>query len=235
MLRFIIPIFLFLASCGPSAHFIGDEADFVGPNPTGSKKGLNYEKEASGDLVVYANAFHKKQGTIEGGYRVNLYFVNEGSKPIVISPELKLTSKNGISLKPLDYESFVGLSYGLQSATPPPMPEYRRNDRQISGTVYDQHGNRYRVNAISRERLSGGDQFAQGFNQGYAAGEAIIAMATIKIGRDLASWGEDYYIRQSYSLKPGEKTLATAYFRKVKEIKEDLELEVKLGNDLLKF
>lgn len=235
MHRFLIIMFIFLVSCSPSINLIGDKADFVGPNPSGGEKGLTYEEAMAGDLAVYANAKHIRQGAIEGGYRVNLYFVNKGSKPVTFSPKLKLTSVNGISLKPLDYVSFINLAYGLQSATPPPMPEYRDQDRRISGTAFDQYGNYYSINAISSERLSGGEQFSRGFNQGYAAGEAIVAMAKVNIGRDLTNWGEDYYIRPQYTLQSGEKVLATAYFRKVRATEEQLDLKVKLGNKTLTF
>ena len=71
--------------------------------------------------------------------------------------------------------------------------------------------------------------------QGYAAGEAIVAMATVKIGRDLTNWGEDYYIRPKYTLKSGEKVLATAYFRKLKASSEKLNLNIKLGKNTLTF
>lgn len=235
MRRFIALVFLFLAACGSGDAIIGDKAEFVGPNPSGNKKGLTYEKATNGDLVVYANAVHKKQGAIEGGYRVNLYFVNEGAQPITISPEPTLTSANGVMLKPLDYPSFMNLAYGLQSATPPPMPEYRDQDRRISGTAFDQYGNHYSFNATSSARLSSGEQFSRGFEQGYAAGEAIVAMATVKIGRDLTNWGEDYYIRPKYTLQSGEKVLATAYFRKLKASSEQLNLNIKLGKKTLTF
>ena len=235
MWRILALMFFLTSACGAGDAIIGDKAEFVGPNPSGAKKGLTYEKANYGDLAVYANASHKKQGAIEGGYRVNLYIVNEGTKAATITPELTLTSPNGIALKPLDYPSFMNLAYGLQSATPPPMPQYRDQDRSISGTAFDQYGNYYSFNAVSSPRLSGGEQFSRGFEQGYAAGEAIVAMATVKIGRDLTNWGEDYYIRPKYTLKPGEKVLATAYFRKVKASKEKLDLNIQLGNETLTF
>ena len=72
--------------------------------------------------------------------------MNEGTKAATITPELTLTSPNGIALKPLDYPSFMNLAYGLQSATPPPMQKYRDQDRNISGTAFDQYGNYYSLN-----------------------------------------------------------------------------------------
>ena len=38
------------------------------------------------------------------------------------------------------------------------------------------------MNATSRSGLSSAEQFFSGFEHGYAAGEAIVAMATVKIG-----------------------------------------------------
>ena len=137
MQRFLALVFLFLAACSSGDPIIGNKAEFVGPNPSGGKKGLNYEKATYGDLFVYANAIHKKQGSIEGGYRVNIYFVNAGNKPVTISPELTLTSVNGVMLKPLDYQIFMDLAHSLQSTTSPPMPEYRDQDRCISGNHLD--------------------------------------------------------------------------------------------------
>ena len=66
-------------------------------------------------------------------------------------------------------------------------------------------------------------------------GEAIVAMATVKIGCDLTNWGEDYYIRPRYTLQSGGKVLAADYFRKVKESSEQLDLNIKLDKKILTF
>ena len=134
-------IFMFLASCSSTVQIAGSNANFQGPDPAGGKKGLMYDKKSLGNLDIYANAGHKGKGNIEGGYRVNLYVVNNSSKTVTFSPKLVLKTNIGAEIYPVTYSDFVNYAYSLQNAPTPKMPEYRKQDMQIIGTASDQYGN----------------------------------------------------------------------------------------------
>ena len=234
-MRFFFIIFLFLASCSSTVDIAGSKGDFKGPDPAGSKKGLTYDKRSFGGLDVYANAQHKGKGNIEGGYRVNLYIVNNATKTVSFSPKLVLKTETNIKMYPLSYLDFMNLAYRLQNSPMPKMPEYRKKDVQISGTASDQYGNNYNFNARARERLSGAEQFSRGYEQGAAIGEAVVQIASVSAGRNLSNWGENHYLRPRYKIGPGEKVLLTAYFPKKKPFKEKVTLTVTNKNRSVSF
>ena len=99
--RLLILIPLVLTACSPSVQFVGDNSEFTGPDPAGGKKELLYDKKSVGNLDIFANAVHEGTGNIEGGYRVNLYLVNNGKKEITVTPEMILKSERGVELRPL--------------------------------------------------------------------------------------------------------------------------------------
>ena len=235
MSRVFFVIFMFLASCSSTVQIAGSNANFQGPDPAGGKKGLMYDKKSLGNLDIYANAGHKGKGNIEGGYRVNLYVVNNSSKTVTFSPKLVLKTNIGAEIYPVTYSDFVNYAYSLQNAPTPKMPEYRKQDMQIIGTASDQYGNNYNFNARTQERLSGAEQFSRGYEQGAAIGSAIVQIATVSAGRSLTQWGESYYFRPRYEIKSGEKILLTAYFPKKKPFKEKIELIINNNKKSVRF
>jgi hypothetical protein len=234
-LQIFIVLLMFLFGCSSTVQIAGSSAEFLGPDPAGGKKGLQYDKQSLGNLDVYANAKHTGKGNIEGGYRINLYVVNNSQKAIVFSPKLVLRTKMGAELYAVDYVSFVNYASQLQNAPSPKIPEYRKQDMIIMGTARDQLGNNYNFNARARDRVSGAEQFTRGYEQGAVIGDAIAQIATVSAGRNLINWGENYYIRPSYKIKSGGKILLTAYFPKKKPFKEEVELTIYSNKDSVKF
>jgi hypothetical protein len=228
---------LLFSACSTPESIIGADSAFRAADPSGNQAELPYELQSMRDLDVAVHVTYQRQGSIEGGYRANLYFANKGINPVTIEPRLAIVSPAGAYLPPASRDQFMSIAHSLASASPPPMPEdpYRRV--AVSGTAWDSYGNSYSYTGTAGRRPSPSEQFATGYAQGAAIGDTIVAMASIAAGRDLIQWGEAYYLRPTYTISPGGKVFAVVYFPSTSPIGEDVALQIKPGpgRDLLEF
>ena len=229
----IIGIATLLSGCTSIKPLTLASANSVkGPDPSGKKESLSYMTKEVNGITVSLNADHFQMGQITGGYRANILLENKTQQRKNINLSMQLKTKQGVSIRPDLYRSFINRVYALQHKVAPEIPQYEDSSRQFSGTARNwQTGETYNLYGQSRPRLSGAEQFSRGFAQGHAAGQAIVVAASKNAGKQLAEWGENSWLRPSYKLSPGEKAMGVLFFPRLSPLKNKLTAIVNLEDN----
>lgn len=149
-----------------------------GPDPSGKTSALMYEQRRNGDVVVSYHLDHYSMGKLAGGYRLSLLLKNAKSEPSSLFPTASLLDANGTVINPASYEQFLYSSSALAGTPVPKMPPPPPGITSFSGSFYNyQTGEVGSFNGYARPRTSAASSFAAGFEQGAAAGDAIVAAA----------------------------------------------------------
>ena len=238
---------IFIAGCAvaPPTGSINDSAkSAIGPNvvPLGkySTKTLLYEKQALGGVEVSYNLF---QGYILQNqlYWLTLIVKNTGDSPIDVVPTVELRDSLGIEIPAHTYSGFMSMAASVASGAPVVIPTATASSQTYrttqSGTITSASGNTYYYSGASTTS-SGANSFAgglaQGMAQGAALGNAMRAREMRQISPLLMSWADSYWLRNSYTIKPGNSVVGTLTFPAPRTLPLVLEVSVG-GNKVVRF
>ena len=239
-MRQTLPIILLAAAvltgCASVKPLMDTSNAIKGPNLVGGTDEVLYEVATKGNFAVGYNLDHYKLGKITGGYRLTLLFKNNGGEELQVAPSVSLLDASGTLIPATSYEQFVidaSILAGTPAPTiPPPPPGVTR----FNGTVFNTTtGQTSYVTGSVRPRMSASQSFASGFAQGAATGDAIVAAAKQRAGKDLLAWGGTNWLLNQYELEPGTQAVGVVFYPSLDPRLHPLKVRIRVGGDTFDF
>lgn len=233
---FVLTVCLALAGCASVQPLMNTANAIKGPNVAGGTEVMLYEAATRGGLTVGYNLDHYRLGKITGGYRLALLFRNNGAEVIRIEPSVSLLDATGTVIPASSYEQFISEASTLSGTRAPNVPPPPPGVTRFSGTVYNTTtGQSSYVTGYARPQMSASQRFASGFDQGAAAGDAVVVAAMQRAGKDLLDWGGTSWLLSQYEIEPNTQSIGVVYFNSLNPRSHPLKVRVRVGGEIFDF